>query len=56
LNIMVEDDGVGLVKDNMSKGFGFSTIQSNVDLFKGTFGIESQPGKGCLVLIDLPIT
>jgi signal transduction histidine kinase/predicted ATPase len=56
LNIMVEDDGVGLVKDSMSKGFGFSTIQSNVDLFKGTFGIESQPGKGCLVLIDLPIT
>jgi signal transduction histidine kinase len=56
LNIMVEDDGVGLVKDSMFKGFGFSTIQSNVDLFKGTFGIESQPGKGCLVLIDLPIS
>jgi signal transduction histidine kinase len=55
LNIMVEDNGVGLMDDSMSQGFGFSTIQSNVDLFKGTFGIESQPGKGCLVLIDLPI-
>jgi signal transduction histidine kinase/predicted ATPase len=55
LNMMVEDDGIGLVKDSMVRGFGFSTIQSNVDLLKGTFGIESQPGKGCLVLIDLPI-
>jgi signal transduction histidine kinase len=55
LNIMVEDNGVGLAKDSMSRGFGFSTIQSKVDLFKGTFGIESQPGKGCLVLIDLPV-
>jgi signal transduction histidine kinase len=55
LNIMVEDDGVGLDKERLSRGFGFSTIQSNVDLFKGTFGIESQPGRGCLVLIDLPI-
>ncbi|HTE29326.1 MAG TPA: histidine kinase, partial [Chryseolinea sp.] len=55
LNVIVEDNGVGLMKDSLNKGFGFSSIQSNVDLFKGTFGIESQPGKGCLVLIDLPI-
>lgn len=55
LNMMVEDNGIGLRKDTLSKGFGFGTIQSNVDLFKGTFDIESQPGKGCLVLIDLPI-
>jgi signal transduction histidine kinase/predicted ATPase len=55
LNIMVEDNGVGLIKDSIPRGLGFSTIQSNVDLFKGTFDIESQPGKGCLVLIDLPV-
>lgn len=55
LNISVEDNGIGMVKDRVSRGFGFSTIQSNVDLFKGNLGIESQPGKGCLILIDLPI-
>ncbi len=55
LNISVEDNGIGMPKDNIQRGFGFSTIQSNVDLFKGTFTIESQPGKGCLVLIDLPV-
>jgi LytS/YehU family sensor histidine kinase len=51
----VEDNGIGMLKENMTRGFGFSTIQSSVDLFKGTFGIESQPNKGCLVLIDLPV-
>lgn len=55
LNIMVEDNGIGLRKETLARGFGFSTIQSNVDLFKGSFDIESQPGKGCLVLIDLPL-
>ncbi|HYG19830.1 MAG TPA: AAA family ATPase [Ohtaekwangia sp.] len=55
LNLEVEDNGVGLMKDTLTHGFGFNTIQSSVDLFKGTFGIESQPGKGCLVLIDLPV-
>lgn len=55
LNISVEDNGKGMIKDQVTRGFGFSTIQSNVDLFKGSFSIESQPGKGCLVLIDLPV-
>lgn len=55
LNLMVEDNGIGLNKERMTRGFGFGTVQSNVDLFKGTLEIESQPGRGCLVLIDLPI-
>jgi signal transduction histidine kinase/predicted ATPase len=55
LNLVVEDDGIGLNKDGLARGFGFSTIQSNVDVFKGTFEIESQPGRGCLVVIDLPL-
>jgi signal transduction histidine kinase len=56
LNIIVEDNGKGMEKDSISPGFGFSTIQSKVDLFKGTFGIESQPGKGSMVLVDLSIS
>ena len=55
LNIIVEDNGMGMQKD-ITRGFGFSTIQSKVNLFKGSFGIESQPGKGSMVLVDLAIT
>lgn len=54
LNVIVEDNGRGMLKNNVVRGFGFSTIQSKVDLFKGTFDIDSQPGKGTMVLVDLP--
>lgn len=54
LNVMVEDNGRGMQKREVVRGFGFSTIQAKVDLFKGTFDIDSQPGKGTIVLVDLP--
>jgi signal transduction histidine kinase len=55
LNIIVEDNGRGMVKNDIARGFGFTTIQSKVDLFKGTFEIDSKPGKGAMVLVDLPV-
>jgi signal transduction histidine kinase/predicted ATPase len=56
LNIIVEDNGIGMRKDNISSGLGFSTIQSKVNLFKGTFEIESQLGRGTMILIDFPLS
>lgn len=56
LNIIVEDNGKGMLKNEVAKGFGFTTIQAKVDLFKGSFDIESQPGKGAMILVDLPLT
>jgi signal transduction histidine kinase len=55
LNIIVEDNGKGMVKKEIARGFGFTTIQSKVDLFKGSFEIDSKPGKGAMVLVDLPV-
>ena len=55
LNIIVEDNGKGIVKNEIARGFGFTTIQSKVDLFKGSFEIDSKPGKGAMVLVDIPI-
>lgn len=55
LNIIVEDNGKGMRKEDIVKGFGFSTIQSKVNLLRGSFEIESQPGKGFMVLVDLPV-
>ena len=54
LNIIVEDNGIGMNRDETVPGLGFNTLQSKVDLFKGTFSIESQPGRGTMVLVDLP--
>lgn len=55
LNIIVEDKGIGMDKDRITAGFGFSTIQLKVSLLKGSFAIESQPGKGTMVLVDFPL-
>jgi signal transduction histidine kinase len=54
LNVIVEDNGKGMKKNEIVPGLGFNTLQSKVDLFKGTFTIETHPGKGMMVLVDLP--
>lgn len=54
LNIMVEDNGLGMDVDKMKPGFGFAAIQTKIKLLKGNFSIESQPRKGCTVIVDLP--
>jgi signal transduction histidine kinase len=55
LNIIVEDNGKGMVRKEIANGFGFTTIQAKVDLFKGSFEIDSQPGRGAMILVDLPV-
>jgi signal transduction histidine kinase len=55
LNIIVEDNGIGMEKNKIVSGFGLNTIQSKVNLFKGNFDIESHPGKGTMVLVDIPL-
>lgn len=54
INLIVEDNGKGLDTREVNAGLGFTTIESKVRLFKGTFSIESQPGKGTMVLVDIP--
>ena len=55
VNIIVEDNGKGMRKEDIPTGFGFSTIQSKVNLLRGAFEIETQPGKGSMVLVDLHV-
>lgn len=54
LNVMVEDNGLGMNIDNVKPGFGFVAIQSKVKLLQGDFTIESQPGKGFTAIVDIP--
>ena len=55
VNIIVEDNGKGMRRDHIPTGLGFSTIQSKVNLLRGAFEIETQPGKGSMVLVDLHV-
>ncbi|WP_215223243.1 AAA family ATPase [Echinicola shivajiensis] len=55
LNITVEDNGIGMDPKNQNSGFGLHGIEAKVQMLNGQFMIESQPGKGCLAVIDIPI-
>ena len=54
INIVVEDNGVGMAVEKVVSGFGFAAVQTKARLLKGNFSVESQPGKGCMVIVDIP--
>lgn len=57
LAITVEDDGVGFdpKQVNQSNGIGWQNIQSRVDFLKGRLDVQSSPGKGTSVMIEMSI-
>ena len=57
LSVTVEDDGKGfdpaILKN--AKGIGWSNIESRIDFMKGKVDIQSAPGDGTSVLVELPV-
>lgn len=56
-SILVEDNGNGFDKNILqtSKGNGWHNIQSRLELIHGTVEIDSQPGNGTVVHIEVPL-
>ncbi|TLF46349.1 sensor histidine kinase [Maribacter aurantiacus] len=58
LNILVEDNGIGFDPKSIKKskdGMGLKSIDKRISHLEGTFHIESEPGKGSTIIIDIPI-
>ncbi|KAA2219123.1 sensor histidine kinase [Maribacter flavus] len=58
LNILVEDNGIGFDPKTLKKGkdgMGLKSIDKRISQLEGTFHIESEPGKGSTIIIDIPI-
>jgi len=54
--IEAQDDGKGMdITQSWGKGIGLKTIQDRVELLDGTLEISSDPGKGTLITISLPL-
>lgn len=56
ITLMVEDNGIGFdtsSKDEMN-GLGLKNIQSRIAFLNGHFNIDSAPGKGTTVVIEIP--
>jgi two-component system, NarL family, sensor kinase len=54
INITVEDNGSGFYREEQQKGIGLTNIRSRVEYLKGQMHIDSLPGKGTTIVIDLP--
>jgi signal transduction histidine kinase len=55
LRIVVEDDGVGFDPDSPTSRLGLVGIRERVELLGGNLRIESSPGAGSAVVVDLEI-
>lgn len=52
--VTIEDDGVGFNVNKAKKGLGLQNILYRVDCFKGKYHIDSSPGNGCRMRIEMP--
>jgi two-component system, NarL family, sensor kinase len=57
LSITIEDDGKGFDASilKQSKGIGWTNIQHRIEFLKGKLDVNSEPGKGTSVHIELNI-
>lgn len=57
LNILIEDDGIGFDQDiiNEKTGLGLSSVRERINKLNGILHIDSFPGRGTTISIDLSI-
>ena len=55
MRLHITDDGIGFNPVSVKKGSGLKNIQNRVYLANGTISMESKPGAGCQIEINIPI-
>lgn len=57
LNLTIEDDGIGFDVEEKKKagGLGLKNLASRAAKLKGTYLVDSHPGKGTISIIEIPI-
>jgi two-component system NarL family sensor kinase len=57
VSVTVEDNGKGFDTQNLeqNKGAGLRNVQARVDYLNGTLDIQSKPGEGTSVLVEIAL-
>ena len=55
LMVTIKDDGIGFDLATAKLGAGLKNIQNRVYLVNGTYTIQTSPGSGCKIIINIPI-
>lgn len=55
VNLLVEDNGKGFSVNERRTGFGITGMQERVAALEGYFHLETEPGSGCKITVELPL-
>jgi PAS domain S-box-containing protein len=53
--LVITDNGVGFDPSAQFKGIGLNNMRKRVEVLGGTFLLETAPGKGCKVIVEIPL-
>jgi PAS domain S-box-containing protein len=56
IKMIICDDGVGFEPGGVRNGLGLSNMKRRASLFAGKFQVDSSPGNGCTVVVDIPLS
>ncbi|MBW4428285.1 MAG: sensor histidine kinase [Nostoc desertorum CM1-VF14] len=55
VNLLIEDNGKGFSVNEKRTGFGITGMQERVAALEGYFHLETEPGSGCKITVELPL-
>jgi len=55
LKMRVSDNGIGFNVNTAKDGIGLANMKRRTELFSGKFAIESSPGNGCSISVEIPL-
>ncbi|MGD1914495.1 MAG: sensor histidine kinase [Rivularia sp. (in: cyanobacteria)] len=56
LHLMIQDKGKGFDVTQNTTGFGLQSMRDRTLALEGNFNIESVPGKGTTIMVDIPLS
>ena len=54
IRLVIKDDGKGFDPKAVKNGAGLNNIRNRVYLLNGSLTLDTQPGKGCTLVVELP--
>jgi two-component system sensor histidine kinase UhpB len=55
VRMRIFDDGCGFDTKDIHKGIGINNMKKRAQFFSGKFKLNSAPGKGCEIIIEIPL-
>lgn len=55
VTLTIEDNGVGFNVKQKRKGIGLTNVMNRAESYNGSAKIISEPGKGCKLIVEIPI-